>query len=76
MYYQCKNRNGVILNAGVSRCHCITLYLLSPVILLTDQGALSGELLIEPVREKTNNLGFRTGPTQTGLYSHRRWLEA
>ena len=20
--------------------------------------------------------GFRTGPTQTGLYSHRRWLEA
>ena len=26
------------------------------------------------MREKTNNLGFR--PTQTGLYSHRRWLEA
>ena len=20
--------------------------------------------------------GFRTGPTKTGLYSHRRWLEA
>ena len=30
----------------------------------------------EPVREKTNNLDFRPGPTQTGLYSHRRWLEA
>ena len=30
----------------------------------------------EPVREKTNNLGFRPGPTQTGLNSHRRWLEA
>ena len=30
----------------------------------------------EPVREKTNNLGFRPGPTQTGLYSHRKWLEA
>ena len=30
----------------------------------------------EPVREKTNNLGFRPGLTQTGLYSHRRWLEA
>ena len=29
----------------------------------------------EPVREKTNNLGFRPGPTQTRLYS-RRWLEA
>ena len=24
----------------------------------------------EPVREKTNNFGFRPGPTQTGLYSH------
>ena len=33
-------------------------------------------LIIEPVREKTNNLGFRPGLTQTGLYSHRRWLEA
>ena len=21
------------------------------------------------------NLGFRPGPTQVGLYSHRRWLE-
>ena len=30
----------------------------------------------EPVHEKTNNLGFRPGLTQTGLYSHRRWLEA
>ena len=27
------------------------------------------------MREKTNNLGFRTGPTQTRLYKHRRWLE-
>ena len=32
--------------------------------------------LIEPVHEKINNFGFRTGPTQTGLYRHRRWLEA
>ena len=31
---------------------------------------------MEPVHEKTNNFGFRRGPTQTGLYSHRRWLEA
>ena len=37
-----------------------------------------GGLLIEtqspqsygPVREKTNNLEFRPGPTQTDLYSH------
>ena len=31
--------------------------------------------LYETVREKTNNLGFQPGPTQTGLYKHRRWLE-
>ena len=30
----------------------------------------------EPVHEKTNNLWFPPGLTQTGLYSHRRWLEA
>ena len=32
--------------------------------------------IYEPVHKKTNNLGFRPGQTQTGLYSHRRWLEA
>ena len=26
-------------------------------------------------REKTGLRGFRPGPTQTGLYRHRRWLE-
>ena len=31
---------------------------------------------IEPVHEKTNNLGVRPGPTQTRLYSHRSRLEA
>ena len=30
----------------------------------------------EPRSEKTNLRGFRPGPTQTGLYSYRRWLEA
>ena len=32
-------------------------------------------LLYEPVREKTNNLGFRPSLTQTRLHMHRRWLE-
>ena len=31
---------------------------------------------VEPRCEKTGLRGFRPGPTQTGLYSHRRWLEA
>ena len=30
----------------------------------------------EPVQETINNLGFRPGPTQTRLYSHRIKLEA
>ena len=30
----------------------------------------------EPRCEKTDLRGFRPGPTQTGLYSHREWLEA
>ena len=30
----------------------------------------------EPRSEKTGLLGFRPGPMQTRLYSHRRWLEA
>ena len=32
--------------------------------------------LFEPCSEKTGLRGFRPGPTQIGLYSHRRWLEA
>ena len=30
----------------------------------------------EPRCEKTGLQGVRPGPTQTGLYSYRRWLEA
>ena len=30
----------------------------------------------EPRSEKTRFRGFRLGPIQTRLYSHRRWLEA
>ena len=29
-----------------------------------------------PRSEKTGLRGFRPGPTKTGLYCHRRWLEA
>ena len=32
--------------------------------------------LSEPRSEKTSLRGFRPGPTQTGLCSYRRWLEA
>ena len=38
----------------------------------------SGELIkvFLLLNDKTNNLGFRPGPTQTDLYSHRSRLEA
>ena len=32
--------------------------------------------MYEPCCEKTGLRGFRPGQTQTGLYNHRRWLEA
>ena len=32
--------------------------------------------LNEPRSEKTGLRGYRPGPKQTRLYSHRRWLEA
>ena len=32
--------------------------------------------VFEHVREKTNNLGFRPGPTQTSLFGHRKKLDA
>ena len=31
---------------------------------------------LEPRHEKTYFRGFRPGPTQTRLYSHRIWLDA
>ena len=34
------------------------------------------EVIVEPRCEKTGLHGFRPGPTQTGLCSHRIWLEA
>ena len=37
---------------------------------------LSRRVSFEPRSEKTGLRGFRPGPTQTGLYSYRIWLEA
>ena len=31
---------------------------------------------VEPRCDKNGLRGFRPGPTQTGLHSHRRWLDA
>ena len=37
---------------------------------------LMGWLIFEPHSEKNDLRDFRPGLTQTGLYSHRRWLDA
>ena len=34
------------------------------------------KVTFEPCCEKTGLRGFQPIPTQTGLYSHRRWLDA
>ena len=47
-----------------------------PVFGVADQVRFQIIIKYEPRSEKTGLLGFRPGPTQTGLYSHRRWLEA
>ena len=49
-------------------------------IMSTLKGHLKNRILhslsFEPRSEKTGLRGFRPGPTQTGLYSHKRRLEA
>ena len=37
---------------------------------------LEGSITFEPRRKKTGLQGFRQGLTQTGLYKHRKELEA
>ena len=44
-------------------------------LLLSDNNLIVIKL-IEPRCEKPGLRGFRSGPLQTGLYSHRRWPEA
>ena len=43
---------------------------------ITGSYSFPGLSLFEPRCEKTGIRGFRPGRTQTGLHSHRRWLEA
>ena len=36
---------------------------------------VGASFIYKPRSEKTGLRGFRPGPTQTGLYNQRRWLE-
>ena len=44
--------------------------------MMTSKMSRSCVSLNEPSHEKTYRRAFRPGPTQTGLYNQRKWLEA
>ena len=46
------------------------------ILLNKPYNLIGSQVLNEPHCEKTGLRGCRPGPTQTSLYSHRRWLEA
>ena len=52
------------------------IFFLIFIILSADVCDWSFAISYEPPHVKTNNLVFRPGLTQTGLYSHRSRLEA
>ena len=62
----CRLTSAIVVSINIQK----TGFLMTRLISMGD--AL---MLNEPRREKTGLWGFRPGPTQTGLYSHTRWLE-
>ena len=62
-----------VLHFGKHAVHKVSLALMALNQMITFTATF---LLFEPSLEKTANVGFRPGPTQTDLYSHRRELES
>ena len=54
----------------------IEMYTFQGAKLALDLPTKFSMISFEPRSEKTGLRGSRPGPTQTGLCSHRRWLEA
>ena len=69
--------NGIIVSQAINT-HVLTVRYKITVLIREFKGSrvIDAQLLFEPRHEKTGLWGFRPGATQTGLYSHRRWLEA
>ena len=68
-YHQISSNTHLISSAGIKSTKDVAL-------LYADKQHTISRLRTDPRCEKTGLRGFRPGPTQTGLYSHRRWLEA
>ena len=66
-----------VVNFPVRLCQvklfCINVAMWDPV---HDSETVFHTPSYEPRCEKTGLWGFRPGLTQTGLYSHKRWIEA
>ena len=60
---------------GIARLPVSSLWAFLFFFMILTLGLDSQVKSIEPRSEKTGLRGFRPGPTQTGMYSHRRWLE-
>ena len=72
--YQVTRGNNTICKGVSLTCLSLQNMLFPSVLLLAFNFLKSG--LYEPRSEKTGLRDFRPGLTQTGLYRHRRWLEA
>ena len=71
----------IFVNIAQVQCNHVAVYTILVNELLSDnttvliESRYSNLTLFEPRRQKTGLRGFRPGPTQTELYSHRRCLE-
>ena len=66
-----------MMNKGHFSMKFMKLISLQEAFLSTNNIAKDGIFIkYEPRCEKSGPQGFRPGPTQTRLYSHRKWLEA
>ena len=63
-------------NRGIILLIFIKTYVVCAHQICTLSLLLNAETQFEPHHEKNQHSGFRPGPTQTRLYSYRRWLEA
>ena len=75
MYYPCSENKGADQLRGYREADLRLCFRLGKNLVFSRCGSYK-PMPYKPLHEKNNNLGFRPGPTQNGLYSHRRWLEA
>ena len=76
MFYEASTRTSSSFSAAMQRLGGSVIHFEEASSSVKKGESMDGMLQLEPRCEKTGLRGFRPGPTQTGLYNHRRWLEA